>query len=139
MEKTNKTKSHIHKLIGQTDDQLTSPKSILNEIKSFYSNLYSRKSVKTEQECLQYLASINMPKLPESEREEGEGRLTLKKCWEALQSMKNGKSPGNDGLTKEFYVCFFEEVAPPLLKSLNYAFTVGELSTSQKQAVITLI
>ena len=80
-----------------------------------------------------------MPKLSESEREEGEGRLTLKKCWEALQSMKNGKSPGNDGLTNEFYVCFFEEVAPPLLKSLNYAFTVGELSTSQKQAVITLI
>ena len=34
---------------------------------------------------------------------------------------------------------FFEEVAPLLLKSLNYTFTVGELSTSQKQAVITLI
>ena len=139
LEKRNKTKSHIRKLIGQTDDELTSPKSILNEIKSFYSNLYSRKSVKTEQECLQYLASINTPKLSESERKEGEGRLTLQKCWEALQSMKNGKSPGNDGLTKEFYVCFFEEVAPPLLKSLNYAFMVGELSTSQKQAVITLI
>ena len=80
-----------------------------------------------------------MPKLSESEREEGEGRLTLKNCWEALQSMKNGKSSGNDGLTKEFYVCVFEEVAPSFLKSLNYAFTVGELSTSQKQAVITLI
>ena len=53
--------------------------------------------------------------------------------------MKNGKSPGNDGLTKEFYICFFEEVASPLLKSLNYAFKVGELPTSQKQAVITLI
>ena len=53
--------------------------------------------------------------------------------------MKNGKSPGNDGLTAEVYVCFFEKVANPLLKSLNYAFTVGELSTSQKQAVITLI
>ena len=104
--KETKTKSHILKLIGQTDDELTSPKSILNEITSFYSNLYSRKSVKTEKDCLQYLASINTPKLSESEREEGEGRLTLHKCWEALQSMKNGKSPGNDGLTKEFYVCF---------------------------------
>ena len=53
--------------------------------------------------------------------------------------MKNGKSPGNYGSTKEFNVSFFEEVAPPLLKSLKYAFTVGDMSTSQKGAVITLI
>ena len=53
--------------------------------------------------------------------------------------MKNGKIPGNDGLTKEFYVCFFEELGSLLLKSLNQSHTVGELSTSQKQAVITLI
>ena len=52
---------------------------------------------------------------------------------------KDGKPPGNDGLTKEFFVCFFGEVAPLLIQSLNYSFTVGELSTSQKQAVITLI
>ena len=49
-EKRNKTKSHIRKLIGQNDDEVTSPKSILNDIKSFYSNLYSRKSNKTGQE-----------------------------------------------------------------------------------------
>ena len=53
--------------------------------------------------------------------------------------MKDGKSPGNDGLTKEFFVCFFDEVTPLLIQSLNYPFTVWELSTSQKQALITLI
>ena len=53
--------------------------------------------------------------------------------------MKNGKTPGNDGLSKEFYVCFFGELGMLLLKSLNYSHLVGELSTSQKQAVVTLI
>ena len=53
--------------------------------------------------------------------------------------MKNGKSPGSDGLTKEFYICFFGEIATPLVKSLNHLFSVGELSTSQRQAVIALI
>ena len=53
--------------------------------------------------------------------------------------MKSGKTPGNDGLTEEFYVCFFGEVAPLLINSLNYSSKVGELSTSQKQAIITLI
>ena len=101
-------------MIGQNDEEVTSPKSILNEIKSFYSNFYSRKSDKTEQECFEYLASINMPKLSESEREECEG---MQKSWEAIQSMKNGKSPGNYGLTKEFYVCFLRRLH---LLSLNH-------------------
>ena len=58
---------------------------------------------------------------------------------EALNSMKNGKSPGNDGFTKEFYVSFFGELGPLSLKTFNYSFEKGELSASQKQAVITLI
>ena len=53
--------------------------------------------------------------------------------------MKNDKSPGSDGLTKEFYVCFFNEVSNTLITALNHSFTTGMLSTSQRQAVITLI
>ena len=37
------------------------------------------------------------------------------------------------------FVCFSGEIAPLLVNSVNYSFKVGELSTSQKQAVITLI
>ena len=88
---------------------------------------------------MQYLASISTPQLFSTDREACEGKITLQNCWETLVSMKDGKSPGNDGLTKEFFVCFFGEVAPLLIQSLNYSFTVAELSTSQKQAVITLI
>ena len=53
--------------------------------------------------------------------------------------MKNGKSPGNDGLTKEFYICFSEELGWLVHKTLNFSFDNGELSASQKQAAITLI
>ena len=53
--------------------------------------------------------------------------------------MKNGKRPGNDCLTKEFYVCFFEELVWLVCKTLNFSFDDGKLSASQKQAVITLI
>ena len=53
--------------------------------------------------------------------------------------MKNDKSPVSDGLTKEFYVCFFNEVSNILMTALNHLFTTGILSTSQRQALITLI
>ena len=53
--------------------------------------------------------------------------------------MEINKSPGNDGLTKEFYETFWDYVKVPLLLSFNMAFLKKELSTSQKQAVIKLI
>ena len=36
--------------------------------------------------------------------------ITEKELFIALQSMENNKSPGNDGLTKEFYIAFWNEV-----------------------------
>ena len=95
--------------------------------------------MKTEKDCLEYLSKLNAPKLSESDRCICEDKLTLNECWLALSSMKNGKSPGNDGLTKEFYVCFFEELGWFVCKTLNFSFDNGELSAPQKQAVITLI
>ena len=49
------------------------------------------------------------------------------------------KSPGSDGLTREFYVCFWEDIGSCLVSALNYSFEHGELTSSQKQAVVTLI
>ena len=59
--------------------------------------------------------------------------------WYALNLKGNNKSPGNDGLSKEFYMCFFQEIHSYLLDALNLTFTSGQLSSSQCQAMITLI
>ena len=53
--------------------------------------------------------------------------------------MANNKSPGNDGLSKEFYVCFFNEIHTYLLNTLNCSLSCGHMTSSQRQAVITLI
>ena len=53
--------------------------------------------------------------------------------------MDNNKSPGNDGICKEFYECFWDEVKKPFLASINKAFLNQGLSTSQKQAVIKML
>ena len=139
LEKHNQVKSHIRKLISDSSNVINDPSEILSSIKDFYATLYKRRSTKNERECLEYLHSLDIPKLSEAERNSCEGLLTKKECWEALSEMKNGKSPGNDGLTKEFYMCFFNEICNQLIAALNESFTVGQLSTSQRQATITLI
>ena len=55
-----------------------------------------------------------------------------------MKSMKNNKTAGNNGLTKEFYETFWNELKTPLMKSINQAFHTKILSISQRQAVIKL-
>ena len=140
LEKRNKSKSQIREILSSDNDrEYTDPEEIMNDLTAFYSSLYTRQSMKSESECLSYLRTVNIPKLTESEKESCEGRLTKKEIWEALNSMANNKSPGNDGLPKEFYVCFFNEIHTHLLNTLNCSFPCGHMTSSQRQAMISLI
>ena len=53
----------------------------------------------------------------------------------ALKSMKNDKFPGNDGITKEFYEFFWDDIKNSLSESIKKSFISGELSTSQKREI----
>ena len=54
-------------------------------------------------------------------------------------SIDNDKSPGNDSIIKEFYIKRWDAVKEPLCASIQQSFKAGELSTSQKEAIIKLI
>ena len=110
LEKNRKVKTCIRKLKSDLHGEIVDPQLILPELKLFYKNLYKKTSVKTEKECLDLGKYSNTLRLSPEEKGLCEGKLTLQECWDALSSMKNGKSPGNDGLTKEFYTAFFGEL-----------------------------
>ena len=65
--------------------------------------------------------------------------ITIEECYETLKTFKNKKSPGNDGLTIEFYRKCWPLFGTVVVNSFNYSYNFGQLSTSQKQAIITLI
>ena len=53
--------------------------------------------------------------------------------------MQNKKFPGNDGLTKELYETFWNEIKHSFMNSIIEAREKKKLSNSQRQAVIMLI
>ena len=53
--------------------------------------------------------------------------------------MAPDKSPGTDGLPREFYKAFWNDVAEILMKSFNYSYEIGKLSISQRRDIIKLI
>ena len=65
--------------------------------------------------------------------------LTEKDLCDSMKSMKNDKSPRNDGLTNEFYVTFWDDIKATFVSFLKQAKERKELSIPQKHAIIKLI
>ena len=82
---------------------------------------------------------INAPSLSDNKPTICEGNLTLKERYGALSNLPTNKAPGNDDLSRELYVVFFDLVGNDVLASLNYSYQLGELSNSQRQAIMTLV
>ena len=57
-----------------------------------------------------YLDNIPLPKLTNEQTLSSEGIISEDEVFKSLKSMDNNKSPGNEGLSKEFYECFWDEV-----------------------------
>ena len=117
----------------------TEETDINKNLHSFYQNLFSKNNDISRQKVLPYLQDKNLPKLNDDQCALWKKGITEEEVKHELNKMEINKSPGNDGLTKEFYETFWDYVKVPLLLSFNMAFLKKELSTSQKQAVIKLI
>ena len=140
LENSRKKKSCIRKLNTENYKSTTNPKEILNEIQLFYANLYDKKVDHSDENLIDpFLSTVNTSKLTDEQRDSIDKQLTMSECFTALKTFKKNKTPGNDGLTVEFYLAFWPLVGKCLVECLNFAHRHGELSTSQKQAMITLI
>ena len=68
-----------------------------------------------------------------------EGKVASDECLLALKEFENGKSPGSDGFTAEFYKFVWKELSETLTSNLNHAFEKGELSICQRRGIISLL
>ena len=85
------------------------------------------------------MRDLHLPKLTPEQKEKCDEKLSVGECFNTLKTFQKKKTPGNDGLTVEFYLVFWPIVGKHLIDCFNYAHDHGELSNSQKQAVITLL
>ena len=102
---------------------------INNELYKFYKNRF-KENLNTSKEVISsFLENINLPTLTNKQALECEGITSETELLKALKSMKNDKSPGNDGITKEFYKFFLDDIKNSLSDSIKKSFISGELST----------
>ena len=139
MEKKNYNKKVIKEL-KRPDGKITvNDHEIMSDIETFYKNLYTS-NVETNSDAFNgFIDNLSFAKLSNEDKMSLEGEITREECKNILKTFQNGKSPGEDGYTAEFYKQFFSLLGQDLTDSLNAAFESGEMSVSQRRGVITLI
>ena len=119
--------------IVSNEKEITDESEISAHIASFYETLFKEKLSFKNENLTQYLENISMPCLSTEKQDSCEGVITEKELFEALKSMQNNTSPGNDGLSKEFY----EKM--PFMYAIKKSYNIKQLCVSQRQAVIKLV
>ena len=138
LEKKNYKSCNIVNLEKSNGEKTQNPKEILEEAKQFYENLYKKNENLTSY-FDEYFLNDNIPSLSENEKNLCESAITPDECTSALKRMKNGKTPGSDGLSVEFYKIFWHSIKDLVHDSLIYAYENGSLSIDQKRGLIKLL
>ena len=139
LEKHAYERKHIGKLKTKENIYLEEPNKILWQMGNFYEALYSQISEDTFNASAPHFLNCNIKRLDGQHQKICEGLITKEECLSALKQFSKNKTPGSDGLTVEFYLCFWDYVAAPLKDCLNEAYKCGEMSISQKRGVISLL
>ena len=105
----------------------------------FFLNRYRDTTNFNEESANEFVNNLQIPKLTEAEKIQLECNITEKELGIALKGLNNKSAPGSDGLTASFYKFFWCQIKDMVTNSITHAYEAGELSISQKKAIITLI
>ena len=117
--------------------------TISEEQTRFYKDLYTEKLnnkncsyIDAESICFK---EMNYSKLTDTEKTFCDNKITESEILRSLKSLKNGKTPGTDGLPPDFYKFFWTDIKLSVTESIQYALKTNELSIEQKRGLINLI
>ena len=134
MEKT------IRKLVTDDGKVIHDQTKILEEVKTFYQNLFKRRECSEPESYLKDLESLSsLHKLSVADAESLEGLLTVNEISNSLKQMKNNKCPGIDGFPSEFFKVFWGKLKYFVLRALNESYISGQLSISLRQCIISCL
>ena len=112
----------VNKNLTRFVQSLFSVQSVCTVRKGYACGVYSSNNGSQSERADKVIFKTQMEKkLSQTEQDPCEGLLTKTECLEALKNMECNKTPGSDGLPREFYKVFWNDMVDFFLKSLNYA------------------
>ena len=107
LEKRNYVNKNITKLVTPDGQTISDQARLLQTVNDFYKKLYTRNDDLCYIDLETLLNSAhNIPKLSVTERDLMEGPISLEEALKTIKNMKNGKAPGPDGFSADFFKFF---------------------------------
>ena len=141
LEKSNFNKKFMTSLKDKHGKLHTTQKEIMEIQVDFYQSLYREKIDFSEHHDIfnKFCNNLEIPQLTAEQQASCEGQVSSEEAGIALSVMKNDSAPGIDGLTTPFYKFFWKDIKDLVSEAFSEAFDIGNLSISQRRAILTLI
>ena len=114
-------------------------KQINAAFQEFYSNLYKSEYLANNEDMDNFLKDISLPTLKIKEKETLETCVLETEVKSAIKALSNGKTPGSDGFSIEFYKSFQDILAPFLTMLFNDIIFKQSMPMTMRSAIISLI
>lgn len=128
----------IESVLDEKGDLKTSKEDICETIRTFYEKLLTRENLE-ESEMKLLVDRYISKQLSDNERDSIEGVITKAEILKALKEMKNNKSPGLDGLPREFYVMMWPEIGNDLSDVIANICLRDELPQSWTEGLVSIM
>ena len=118
--------------------EIIEKKEIKEEIHRYYQDLYTSEGI-DDQKAEKFVKTMEKFKIPQDTKKIINKFIGIDEAKKILQAMKNNRSPGSDGLPKEFYLEMWDMIGADLVETLNNNILNDSLTDSQKEAIIKLL
>lgn len=124
--------------VDTPDGSVTDQKSINDQFKKFYENLYTTENCDSMQ-MSQFFNGLEMPTVTPRDRTVLDNCITAAEIDQAIGKMKCGKAPGPDGFPIEFKKKFRTKLVPLLKEVYSEALERKSLPPTMTQAMISVL
>ena len=139
LEKKRQSANVIKEIMNDEQTMQYEDEEILNCICEFYEKLYKTQNPKSDS-IKSYLETVTLPRiLEDKKRKICDAPLHINEFDDVIKKLKTDKSPGDDGLTANFYKLFWGDLKFLFFEMILECYEYGELSSSMKRAIVALL
>ena len=139
LEKAKQMKNSIECLKNTKGTESTNQNEIMEILTNFYRDLYTSKNIKTEN-INDLLQSIDIEKkVSQNDKKNLDQAPSIQEVREAIDAIKENKSPGIDGLPIEFYKTFWQLLENPYMEMIKESIKRNIRPFTTRTAILSIL